>query len=541
MWELTESAQWVGWMTGSRNLPLLVLALPAGVMADRFDRSKVITVTQSAMGLVAVAMAVLTIGGWMTAPLLLILGLCLGVGVALNQPAWHTLVPSLVPRAMVTSAVALNSVAFNVARSFGPALAGAVVAAFGAGVAFGINSVSYLGVIVVVVLIGKRLASSESDPSSAVNAMRLGLRYARHTQQFRRLLVLGALFAISSAVLQAMLPVRAEELGGGAGLYGVLLGMMGVGAAVGGTLVTTANRWMGERAIPLTIILYGLAAFIAGSAPTVLLTAIPMVLAGMFWVWTLSTINGTVQVMAPDWVRGRAIALWLLSYAGMVPLGAIIAGTIAERVGAGGSLQILSLFAVVVGLGALTRGVQNPSTVETPEFTPRPIHDHRSLGGSPGPVLIVSTWTVANEDVDEFVALLQDIRTVRLQTGGYRWEMYRDVDRVNRFTESYLVPTWDDHVIQHRRIDDASVSLFRRARDLDNSDGGPVSRHLLAFDVHRHDPDWAARVRAHEELHATDGSIPRLRWGRSRESDDDDADELVSRIDGDADPINPGG
>ena len=467
MWEMTASPSWVGWMAASRNLPLLLVALPAGVLADRNDRTTILTVTQISMGLVAVVMAVVTFLGGMTPAILLTLGLALGIGNAFNAPAWHSLVPDLVPRSMVTTAVALNSVSFNAARAIGPALAGAVVATLGAGFAFGLNAASYVGIIAVLIMVGRDIESREGDRTSIVRAVTTGVRFARHTRAFRRLLLLGSLYAVGTAVIQTMLPVRTEELGQDAGTYGILLGMMGAGAAFGGMSLSHFRRRMEADFIPWAIVLTGVAGVLAGLAPTTLLILVPMFLAGLFWIWTLSTINATIQLMAPDWVRGRAVSMWLLAYAGIVPIGAVFSGLVAERVGAGTTMVILSGVTVAVGIGARVFGVDDPSTVRVPEFTvTHSQHEaHPEVEG--GPVMISNTWTVSSDSSDRFLVLMERVREVRLRTGGYRWSYIGRSDRLC-LQRDILVRSWDEHLIQHTRVDDSRLrsSQWRRPRPI---------------------------------------------------------------------------
>jgi MFS family permease len=482
MWEMTASPSWVGWMAASRNLPLLLVALPAGVLADRNDRTTLLTVTQISMGIVALVMAGVTFAGRMTPAILLTLGLALGIGNAFNAPAWHSLVPDLVPRSMVTTAVALNSVSFNAARAIGPALAGAVVATLGAGFAFGVNAASYIGIIAVLIIVGRDIASRERDRTSLLRAVITGVRFARHTRAFRRLLLLGSLYALGTAVLQAMLPVKTEELGQDAGTYGVLLGMMGAGAAFGGMSLSRIRRRLEADFIPLAVGLTGLAGVLAGLAPTTPLIILPMFLSGVFWIWTLSTVNATIQLMAPDWVRGRAVSMWLLAYAGIVPIGSILSGLVADRIGAGLTMVILSAATVGIGIWARFLGVDDPSTVRVPAFTVTHSHldAHPAVEG--GPVMISNTWSVSIDDNREFLALMERVRELRLRTGGYRWALYRQIGSGSIFDETYLVRSWDEHLAQHRRIDDEAAAILARAARLDRSISGPVARHLVAVD-----------------------------------------------------------
>lgn len=508
MWEMTASPAWVGWMAASRSLPLLVLALPAGVLADRLSRIRVLIASHVLMALVALAMALAAVLDMLTPATLLAFGIVLGAGGAVNAPSWHSLVPDLVPRAMVTSAVALNSVSFNAARAVGPALAGIVVATLGAGAAFGVNAASYLGMTVSLIVVGGRVHAQSADHSSVVRSIVAGLRFAGHTRQFRRLLILGALFALGSAVLQAMLPVRTEELGESVGTYGLLLGVIGVGAAAGGVSVRKVTRLLGRHAISSTIVMYGVSAVLTGLAPTTALTVPPLLISGACWVWTIATLNATVQLMAPDWVRGRAVSLWLLAYAGVVPIGSVLAGMIAEEIGAGTTLVVLSAATIVLGLAARRVGIQDPATVRTPEFSERRTHHHPAASG--GPVMVHNTWQIEPALAASFVDAMRRVRVVRLRTGGYRWRLYQDVGSPDVFHEVFFTRSWDEHLTQHRRLDDASAEIIRAARVFDVSESGPIARHSLAVDVGSGSEPLPVTGDDgdHRAMHASDGSIP---------------------------------
>ncbi len=505
MKELTDSsATWVGLMVAANLLPLLFLALISGVVADTVDRTKVMLVAQSLMGSAAAAMAILTATDLITPGLLLGLGLVMGVGVAFNLPAWQALVPDLVPRGMVASAVALNSAGFNVARAVGPALGGVIVATAGPQLGFGLNAISFLAVIAVIAVVGSRLALSAPEHTSMTNAIGQSIRYTRFTPAFRRLLALVSLFAISSAVVQATLPNRTSELGGSETLYGILLGFMGAGALVGALVRPRLFGWLGARSVPVTIVIFGVAGVTVGLAPSTPVAAVGMMVAGAAWVLTLTTLNASSQMMAPDWIRGRAMSLYTLAFSGIYPIGSIMSGALADVVGAGGAMVAFSGATIVLGLLAPLFRVPLLSEIDTPEYAEdRPASPHVDTAG--GPVMIVNTWRIDRDDLEQFVDLMSEIRKVRLVTGAYRWRLYRDSEDPHRISEVFVCVSWAEHLAQHRRIDDASAALIREARAFDR-EGGPRSRHLVAVDVDH--PDWEPLIAAHDEYHRTDGSIP---------------------------------
>jgi MFS family permease len=506
MKELTDSsATWIGLMVASNMLPLLFLALISGVVADTFDRAKVMLASQIAMGAGAAAMAVLTALDVITPGVLLTLGLVMGVGMAFNLPAWQSLVPDLVPRGMLASAVALNSAGFNVARAVGPAIGGLILATAGPALGFGLNAVSYLGVIVVAGVLAQRLVTPEREQTSMTAAISQSIRFARFTPAFRRLLALVALFALTSASLQSVLPNRTTELGGSETMYGLLLGAMGLGALIAAFIRRWVSERLGARSVPATITIFGLAGIGVGTAPNALLAGAGMVVAGACWVLTLTTLNASSQMMAPEWIRGRAMSLYTLAFSGVYPIGAIMAGGLADLTDAGSS--IVMLCAATAALGVLAPRFRLPALGEivVPEFTEdRTISSHVDTEG--GPVMVLNTWTVAREDLEEFFEVMAEIRLVRLRTGAYRWRLYRNVDNPHRISEMFLCESWEQHLAQHRRIDDASAALIRKARSFDQT-SEPMSRHLVAIDVD-HPEDWEPLMIAHEEYHRTDGSVP---------------------------------
>jgi len=508
MFELTRSNTWVGLMVASSTLPLLFFALAAGALADMFDRTKLMLTAQIIMGASALAMAIFTAADSMTPGLLLGLGLVLGTGAALNLPTWQAVLPDLVPRVMIPSAVALQSAGFNVARAVGPAIGGALIVAFGPALGFGINAVTYAAVVVALLLVGKTLTTPERNTASLVTAISLGVRYARFTPLFRRLLLLVSLFAATSAVVQSVLPGHNETLGGDAGSLGLLLGAMGAGALVGAFVRQRFVGRLGRRAPMTTITLFGLSGIGVGLAPNIAWAWFFMFVSGAFWVLTLTNLNATAQLMAPEWIRGRAMSLYSLAFGGILPLGSIVGGIVADAVGTGAAMVVMSIGTVALGVAAPAFKIPSLDEVESPEFSAErqpPIHDETMEGG---PVIVLNTWTIDDGDFVEFTELMNEIRMVRLRTGAYRWSLFRNASAPTRLTELFAIGSWEEHLAQHRRIDDASAALIARARAFDRADG-PVTRHLIAIDV-EDPPNFDQLLLTHERMHQTDGSIPTM-------------------------------
>ncbi len=505
MFELTGSSTWVGLMVSSSLLPLFFLSLTAGALADKFDRSKIMLIAQGIMGGSASLMAVLTYLELINPSLLLGLGLLLGTGLALNIPAWQAMVPDLVPRGLVASAVALQSAAFNAARAVGPAIGGLILVAYGAAAAFAVNAATYVVVVGVLLVIGPQLKARQPERSSMRSAISQGLRYARFTPEFRNLIGLVSLFAITSAVIQAVLPVHTVTLGGAEATYGILLGAMGAGALVGAVMRQRVLARIGSSSVPYTIGAFGIFGVIFGVAPNAVVGFGVMLAIGFFWLLTLSTLNASAQLMAPEWIRGRAMSLYTLAFAGILPLGSIAAGAVADWIGTTGSLIAFSSGAIAVGLAAPRFRVPAIHEIETPEFTTTR-SAHTDVGGlEGGPVIVINTWKLQEDDLADFASVMSEIRLVRLTTGAYRWRLFRDIADPTRLTELFAVQSWEEHLAQHRRIDDASAELIAKARTFDVA-GGPRSRHLIAIDV-EDPPDFDSMIAAHSMMHETDSSV----------------------------------
>ncbi|MDP3983435.1 MAG: MFS transporter [Acidimicrobiia bacterium] len=507
MLELTGSATWVGLISASTSLPFLALALVAGAIADMVERTKVLLYAQMVMGMAAALMSAITFTGEVTPERLLGLGLVMGVAGAFNLPAWQALVPDLVPREMVASAVALNSVAFNVARTVGPVLGGLLVATVGAGYGFGLNAVSYLLVIAVLWLMRQRASNPPTrDQTPLTTAIALGIRYARYTRPFRRILVIGALFAITSAVVQTVLPNHTDSLGGGSLAYGLLLGSMGFGAIIAAFTRRQLVEGLGRRSVPITMSVFGAAGIGVGLAPSLVWAAIFLVIAGACWLWTLTTLNTTAQLLSPAWVRGRTMSLYTLAFVGVYPVGSILAGVVADAIGTSNAYVLMSSAGIALGIAATRAGLAGLGEIVSPEFSGEyaaPRHPD-AMGG--GPVMILNTWNIDPNRFEHFIAVMNELRLVRLRTGAYRWRLYRNASEPSRLTEIFLTTSWEEHLNQHSRIDDSSAHLIRQARAFDLT-GEPTTRHLVAVDMEQ-PPDFEELVQAHDEMHESDGSIP---------------------------------
>ncbi|MFN2555666.1 MAG: MFS transporter [Nitriliruptorales bacterium] len=493
MLELTGSPFMVGLVVASSFLPRLFAGIPAGALADIVDRRAILIWVNVTSALLALVLSWLDHGGALTPALLVVLSLGLGLSGAINLPAYQATVPDLVPRALVANAVSLQSGTFNVARALGPAIGGLLVGGGHSDLAFALNGISYLFVSAAALSLSGAFRAEEPVPVR--RAMLTGLRFVRHTGLIRQVVAITSLFALTSASVQTLLPnVAQDALGLGAQGYGGLYACFGAGALLGALSLERARRLITERhIIPLAFAGFGSAGAVFGLVRFPPLNGPLLALLGLFWVWTLATLNATVQLSAPRWVRGRAMGIYLLAFTGFYPIGSLAAGAVAEIMGAAPTIALFCAPAVFIGLAA--RHVKLPALSEIVEPT---LPDdwagkHDDSARIPGgPVVVVTEWEIDPADSAEFLAVMRQLRTHRYQTGAFRWGLFRNVEHRHRMTELFEVADWQEHLRQHERVTGDHFAVLERARSFDRA-GGPHTRHLVGVDLGHatKPPRWA--------------------------------------------------
>ncbi|WP_326557994.1 MFS transporter [Micromonospora sp. NBC_01796] len=491
-WMQTVGAQWL--LIDERNastlvslvqtasmLPILLLALPAGALADAFDRRHLLIAVQVYLAAVGLLLTVLTATGRMPPALLLTLTFAIGVGQALTLPCWAAIIPELVPRNQLQSASALGSISVNAARSIGPAIAGLLIARAGVAPVFAINAITVL-------VFGFALLRWRTDHARAVEvperftaALRAGGRFVRHSPVVRRLLLRALLFLVPGSALWALLPLVANrQLHLNSSGYGVLLAALGVGAIAGGVILPWVRVHLTAGQFLLTAgLLYGLALVVVAlvsSLPVVLIALVP---AGLAWVTVLSNLNAEIQLYLPGWVRARGLAVYQVVFAGGQAVGALAWGVVGDMAG----LVVAHLAAaVLMVLGAVTVRLWPLPDLRGNNQDPEAYWPALRLTHEPdpriGPVVILVTYVVRAEHETEFVDAMELVRGSRQRTGATRWGLYREGESPACFVEVYQLPSWDEHLRQHGgRLTGTDREAERRAVAL--ADGPPQVRHLL--------------------------------------------------------------
>ncbi|TDD44988.1 MFS transporter [Nonomuraea terrae] len=483
--EETGSASMVALIQTAASLPILVLGIPAGALADIFDRRRLLLISQFLMFVASGLLAVLTALGHMNSYGVLILTFVLGCGNALMTPSWQAIQPDLVPREQIPNAASLNGVNLNLSRAVGPAIGGLIVALAGSAAAFAVNALSFLVTAAALLVWRDR---REPDPLGAeriLPALRAGHRYVRHAPRIRRVLGRSLLFVPAGTALWALLPVVADRrLELGAGGYGLLLGAFGAGAVAGAALLPyVRGHWSTNTALTGGGVLFALAMAVLALTRVPWIGGAVLVFAGMSWVSALSTFNAQMQVTTSGWVRARALAVYLTLFAGSMAIGAAVWGALAELLGlvitllAAAALMAIGTFFSWRYLALPDTNLDRSLSVHwpAPNLMLEPAKDD-------GPVLVTVEYRVPADRADDFVEAMQEFGLSRLRTGALTWDLYQNGEDPEAYLETFAVASWEEHLRQHSaRLTASDRAIEERARSLvDPTKPFQVSHYLPA-------------------------------------------------------------
>lgn len=482
--DLSASPAAVAMIQAAGTLPVFLLAIPAGVLSDILDRRRFLIAVQVFLALVSLSLLVLSRTGLLTIEALVGLTFLGGIGAALVAPAWQSIVPELVPRAELKSAVALNSLGINIARSIGPAAGGLLLASFGAALTYGADVASYV-LVIAALLWWKRPAKADDALAERFGgAFRAGLRYARASRELHRVLLRAAVFFAFASAVWALLPLVARQLlGGDAGFYGILLGAVGAGA-IGGALVMPSLRARLDAdglILLASLVTAGVMALLALAPPRLL--ALPLLLLlGAAWITALTTLNGTAQAILPNWVRGRALAVYLTVFNGAMTAGSLAWGLLAQEIGIPAALLAGAIGLVAVAL--LLHRVKLPTgeiDLLPSNHWPEPLVT-AVVADDRGPVIVTIEYRVLAEERHAFLAELERLSASRKRDGAYAWGVSEDSADPETIVEWFFVESWAEHLRQHKRVSKADADVQSALKRFHRGAEGPAVRHLLAID-----------------------------------------------------------
>jgi predicted MFS family arabinose efflux permease len=445
----------------------MLIAMPAGAIADMYDRSIVSLVSLSIALSGATALTVLAWLGMVTPTTLLMLCFVVGSGMALFGPAWQSSVSEQVPADMLPSAVALNGISYNIARSFGPAIGGIIVAALGAVAAFAANAILYLP-LVVALFVWRRESAPSRLPRERLNrAIVSGVRYIANSPSIKIVLMRTLVTGLIGGSISALMPLVVRDLlHGGAQTYGIMLGAFGMGAVIGALNIGEVRKRLGgEAAIRACAISMGSSIAAVALSHEPVLTAAALVVAGAAWMLAVALFNIGVQLSAPRWVAGRSLAIFQASISGGIAIGSWGWGHLTDAAGVEVALLVsaaLMLLSPLLGFWLQMPRVgarnEDAEVLADPEV-------QLSLTARSGPLVVEIEYRVAQENARAFHNVMQDVQLSRQRNGAYGWSIARDIADPELWTERYHCPTWLDYLRQRNRSTQSERELHQSAMD----------------------------------------------------------------------------
>ncbi|MHC2440134.1 MFS transporter [Bradyrhizobium sp. USDA 4451] len=466
MTQMTSSADKVALVQTALLLPVMLISIPAGAIADMYDRRIVALVS---LGIALAGATGLTVAAWLdlaTPNVLLVLCFVVGSGMALMGPAWQSSVSEQVPlEAQLPAAIALNGISYNIARSVGPAIGGVVVASAGAVAAFALNTVLYLPLIAALFLWKRVSAPSRLPPERLSRAMVSGVRYISNSPSIKVVLLRTLVTGVGAGAITALMPLVVRDvLHGDAQTYGIMLGAFGAGAVVGALNIAEIRRRMsGEAAIRACALSMGAAMAAVALSRQPLLTAAALVLAGAVWMLTWAVFNIGVQLSAPRWVTGRSLAAYQAASSGGIAVGSWGWGHLTDAAGVETALLVSA--ALMLASPLIGRWLPMPrvgARGEESELLADP-EVRLALTGRSGPLVVEIEYRIAQENVRAFHNVMQDVQLSRQRNGAYGWSIARDIADPELWTERYHFPTWLDYLRWRNRPTRSERALDRQA------------------------------------------------------------------------------
>jgi len=481
MTEITRSADMVALVQTAMSLPVMLFAIFGGAIADSFDRRRVMLGAQVFMLVAAASLTALAIAGMVGAWTILALTFLIGCGTAIFNPSWHASIGDLVPRDEIPAAVGLNSLGFNLSRSIGPAIGGAVVALVGATAAFGLNALSFIPIVVALVVWRPASTSMPVPRESIGAAISTGLRYLAMSPPVLSVLVRSFAFGFTSIVVVALLPVVSTNLlGGGAFTFGMLLSCYGLGAvvaAISSSLLRTVLN--AENILRLAIGSFAASAGLCATG-SVWLTALGLVLGGAGWVLGQSLFNVSVQLSTPRWVVGRAISAFQTAAFGGMAAGSWFWGVIGEGFGLQQAL-IAAAFAILVtmALGLFLRLPPDSGEKLMPSGQWREPSVALEIEPRSGPIHVEIHYRISPQNTAAFLRLMVRRRRVRRRDGAQGWTLLRDLHDPDRWIERYRTARWADYVRHNLRRTKVDAEIFEQLKSLHSGLEPPVVHRYL--------------------------------------------------------------
>ncbi len=483
MTSLAPEPLMVGLLQTAIYLPFVLLSLPAGAIADIFNRRTILICAQVWVFVGVIILGLLTINGFMTAWMLLLLLFLTGLGWAMYSPAWNALAPELVPRAELESAIALGAASFNFCRGIGAAMGGIVVGASGPGTAILINAATMIAMLSALVWWKPAPAESYQPAERVVGAMKAGMRYVRHSAALRAVIIKTIVFVACASAVWSFLPlISKQQYGLNAVQYGIVLSLFGIGNLLGATLLPYARKHLSmDHLFMISALIFAATMSALPFIHGFMFACVTLFFSGLVWIMVNAALNAGVLTSVPAWVRARAIAFFLLTFQGCLAGGGLFWGTFASYT----SMPIALLTAaalLVVGtlcsapfkvVSSESNDLRSSRSTPEPNILTNPHPDH-------GPVLVTVEYLIDPERLSEFRQVMAALEVLRRRNGAYQWYLFGDLAKAGRYVETFFVENWGEYLrhMQRGTVDDNNAE--KRANEFHLADGAPPISHMLA-------------------------------------------------------------
>jgi MFS family permease len=463
MTSLAPSPLWVALVQSASTLPVFLLGLPSGALADILDRRRYFMMTQLWVAGISSLICLTVMMGWMTAPLLLALTFASGVGLAMRWPVFAAIVPELVPRPQLPAALALNGVAMNVSRIIGPLVAGAIIASAGSAWVFALNALLSLGAAFVIMRWRREHKESPLGRERLGSAIRVGVQFVWQSGRMRGVLLRIALFFLHSTALLALLPLVARSLPGGqAGTFTVLLAAMGSGAIVAALQMPRIRKRLAlQRLLLAGTVVQSLAALGVAFAPNIYLAVPAMFFAGVAWISVANSLTVAAQMALPDWVRARGMSIYQMALMGSTAVGAALWGQVATLTSIHDSIAIAAVSGTVLMAIAqrliVDRGIEEDLSPSSVFKVP-----HAEVPPRAGRIQVNIEYRIDPARAGEFLELMQESRRSRISQGARDWQVLQDLYDPGRIVEQVTDESWTEHLRRFDRVTAADVRLRDR-------------------------------------------------------------------------------
>jgi MFS family permease len=488
MSQLTDAPLWIGLVQTAAMLPVFLLGLPSGALADGLDRRQFLLLTQLWISLTALVLCLAVYFDWISPPLLLSLVFLNGIGLAMRMPVLAAILPEVVPRIQLPAAMALGAVSMNASRIIGPIAAGALMAVAGSAWVFAVNALLSLLTAGMLLRWQRPQTQNPLGPEQLPRAMRVGVQYVAHSRHLKGVLLRMALFFLCTAALMALLPLLAQRLRpGGPWTFTLLIAAMGAGAIASTSCLPRWRRHFDRDALVLRgTIVQALSLLGMAWVTELWLAIVLMAAAGGAWITTGNTLSVASQLGLPDWVRARGMSISQVTLMGASAAGAALWGQVAAWSGVSTSLVVAALLLMIsmVAVQRLwpDRGIDEDLTPRQLDYKPQ-----AQVMPGKGQVMMEIEYQVDPAQMEPFLAfMLGENRSSRLRHGSLSWELKQDLGQSVRFVETVVDASWNDHLRHFERMTGSDLQLRERRLSFHAGPGEPVVRRYLLASTVRH-------------------------------------------------------